>query len=86
MPRSKTVRAVIWLPRILFLAATAACLSFYLRYIASILTFPYQWEPTDGDHLNFAHRIAEGLPIYLPLKSGQVLSIYAPLYHTLIAI
>jgi len=86
MPLSKTARSVVWLPRILFLAVATACLSLYLRYIASILTFPYQWEPTDGDHLNFAHRIAEGLPVYLPLKSGQVLDIYTPLYHTLIAV
>ena len=86
MKISKTVNFIIWLPRVLFCAAATACLGFYLRYIASILAFPYQWEPTDGDHLNFAHRIAQGLPIYLSLKSGQVLSIYNPLYHTLIAI
>jgi len=58
----------------------------YLNYINAILHFSYDWEPTDGDHLNFAHRLAKGLPIYMPLFSGKVLSIYNPLYHAFVAI
>jgi len=53
----------------------------YLYYCVNIACYPFDWEPTDGDHINFATRIAEHLPIYLPLKSGYVLSIYNPLYH-----
>jgi hypothetical protein len=77
---------LIWLPRILFLVVAAIFLTKYFTYLNAVVPFPYDWEPTDGDHLNFAHRLAQGLPIYLPLKEGQVLSIYNPLYHAIVAL
>lgn len=76
----------IRIPQIFFLTIATASIVKYLYYINAILRFPFDWEPTDGDHLNFAHRLAEGLPIYLSMRSGQVLSIYNPLYHSIVAI
>lgn len=70
----------------IFFAIAILCIGRYLHYEATIATFPYDWEATDGDHLNFAHRIAQGLPIYLSMGAGQVLSIYNPLYHGLVAL
>lgn len=86
MPKITKFDIFIWLPRILFLAISAAFLCKYFTYLNAIVPFPYDWEPTDGDHLNFAHRLAQGLPIYLPLREGQVLSIYNPLYHGIVAL
>lgn len=76
---------LLWMPRFFFLFIAIACIGQYLHYINAILAFPYDWEPTDGDHLNFAHRLARGLPIYLSMKAGDVLSIYNPLYHGIVA-
>jgi len=58
----------------------------YAQNLSAILSFPYDWEPTDGDHLNFAHRLAQGLPIYLSMQGGEVLDIYNPLYHAIVAL
>ena len=69
-----------------FFAIALVCIGRYVNYISTILPFSYDWEPTDGDHLNFAHRLALGLPIYLPLNGGQALSVYNPLYHSLVAL
>lgn len=69
-----------------FFVIAILCVGRYLHYISSIVAFPYDWEATDGDHLNFAHRIAQGLPIYLSMEASQVLSIYNPLYHALVAL
>lgn len=77
---------LIWLPRIAFLVVAAICLGRYLNYLSAVVPFSYDWGPSDGDHLNFAHRLAQGLPIYLAMKEGEVLSIYTPLYHGLIAL
>lgn len=57
----------------------------FFSYVISIATFPYDWEPTDGDHLNFARRLARGLPIYSRMHDGAVISIYNPAYHYLLA-
>lgn len=70
----------------IFFAIAIFCLATYLHYIAAVVAFPYDWEASDGDHLNFAHRIAQGLPIFVDMKAGQVLSIYNPLYHALVAL
>lgn len=70
----------------IFFAIAILCIGRYLHYESTIVAFPYDWEATDGDHLNFAHRIAQGLPIYLSMGAGQVLSIYNPLYHGLVAL
>lgn len=67
----------------IWVTATAIFMCFYLYYAGLLIKFPYDWEPTDGDHLNFAVRIFNGLPIFLPLKSGYILSVYNPLYHYL---
>jgi hypothetical protein len=56
----------------------------YFLYLSEIVIFPFDWEPTDGDHLNFAHRIAGNLPIFLSIDQGQALSIYNPLYHSIV--
>jgi hypothetical protein len=77
---------LLWMPRLVFFVIAAICIGQYLHYINAILSFPYDWEPTDGDHLNFAHRLAQGLPIYLSIRSGEVLSIYNPLYHGIVAL
>ena len=61
------------------------CLGRYFHYVIQVAAFPYDWGASDGDHLNFAHRIANGLQIYFPLEAGQVLSIYNPLYHAFVA-
>jgi hypothetical protein len=60
-------------------------LVFYFYYLYKIVFFPFEWEPTDGDHVNFANRISEQLPIFFNLQSGNILSVYNPLYHFLIA-
>jgi hypothetical protein len=86
MQRITRLDLLIWLPRIAFFIVAAIFLSKYLTYLIAVVPFPYDWEPTDGDHLNFSHRLAQGLAIYLPLKDGQVLSIYNPLYHGMVAI
>jgi hypothetical protein len=77
---------ILWMPRIVFLAIAIGCIGQYLYYISAILPFAYDWEPTDGDHVNFAHRLAQGLPIYLSIRAGEVLSIYNPLYHGIVGI
>jgi hypothetical protein len=59
---------------------------FYIYYLYKIVFFPFEWEPTDGDHLNFANRVSEHLPIFFNLQSGNILSVYNPLYHFLIAV
>lgn len=86
MQRVTRLDVLIWLPRVAFFVMAAIFLGKYVHYLNAILPFPYDWEPTDGDHLNFAHRLAQGLPIYLSLKEGQVLSIYNPLYHGVVAL
>ena len=58
----------------------------YLLYLYDVVLFPFDWEPTDGDHLNFARRISSNVPIFLPLESGSALSVYTPLYHMLLAL
>lgn len=77
---------IYWFICIIFVAIFIICIGHYLNYINAILRFSYDWEPTDGDHLNFAHRLSKGLPIYMPLSSGKVLSIYNPLYHAFVSI
>ena len=79
-------KIIYWSIGLVFTFIFLFCIFYYLDYISQILRFSYDWEPTDGDHLNFARRIANGLPIYLPLNSGEILSIYNPLYHGLVAI
>ena len=69
-----------------FLLIAIYCLGRYFHYIVNVVAFPYDWGVSDGDHLNFAHRISSGLPIYMSMESGQVLSIYNPLYHLLVAL
>lgn len=76
---------ILWAPRVIFLIFALLFLQRYAHYLAAIVSYPYDWEPTDGDHLNFARRIAQGLPIYLNMSEGGVLSIYTPLYHMLVA-
>lgn len=56
----------------------------YLYYIYSSITFPFDWEPTDGDHLNFSQRINQGKSIYFAASQGHYLSVYNPLYHIVI--
>lgn len=68
-----------------FALAAVYCLGRYFHYVVQVVAFPYDWGASDGDHLNFAHRIANGLQIYFPLEAGQVLSIYNPLYHAFVA-
>jgi hypothetical protein len=79
-------KIIYWSIGLIFTFIFLVCIGYYLNYISAVLQFSYDWEPTDGDHLNFARRIANGLPIYLPLSSGKILSIYNPLYHGLVAI
>ena len=71
--------------RKLYFAVLIPGLMFYAYYLYKILSFPFEWEPTDGDHLNFVNRIKEGLPIFYDLQSGNILSVYNPLYHYLLA-
>lgn len=68
-----------------FVLVAAYCLARYFNHVVQVAAFPYDWGASDGDHLNFAHRIAKGLQIYFPLEAGQVLSIYNPLYHAFVA-
>ena len=69
-----------WTLGITFFLLSSICLFRYLDYINAVILFPYEWGPSDGDHLNFAHRLAKGLPIYFSMKTGSVLSIYTPLF------
>jgi hypothetical protein len=86
MFRISRLDILIWLPRLVFFVVLAIFFNKYFTYLNAVIPFPYDWEPTDGDHLNFAHRIAQGFAIYLPMKDGQVLSIYNPLYHAFVAL
>lgn len=81
-PRKSIIAASLYA---LFILICMICLWRYFAYLLAIVPFEYDWLPTDGDHLNFAHRLAQGLPIYLSMSDGQILSIYDPLYHALIA-
>lgn len=56
----------------------------YAEYIRFILNFPFDWEPTDGDHLNIANRIMRQQPTYFSAESGHVLNIYNPLFHSIL--
>ena len=58
----------------------------YFSYLYQSITFPFDWEPTDGDHLNFAMRMADHQAIYFTSESGHLLSVYNPLYHFLISV
>lgn len=71
---------------VVFLLIVSICLWRYFTYLSAVVPFDYDWSPTDGDHLNFAHRLSQGLPIYFSLESGQLLSIYNPLYHEIVAL
>lgn len=82
----KIYNFLFWIISLVFFVIAFATIGQYLYYIGLIISFPYDWEPTDGDHLNFAHRLAQGLPIYLSITDGYVLSIYNPLYHGIIAL
>ncbi|TAL65047.1 MAG: hypothetical protein EPN84_02230, partial [Legionella sp.] len=75
-----------WSPRVVFFIFAGVCLERYITYLMAVVPFAYDWGPSDGDHLNFAHRLAQGLPIYMAFKEGHVLSIYNPLFHGLIAL
>lgn len=86
MQKMSKLSMIIWLPRVIFIICAMIFISKYFNYLYAVVPFPYDWEPTDGDHLNFAHRLAQGLPIYLSLNSGQVLSIYNPLFHSIVAL
>ena len=68
----------------LFMLVVIYSLARYFFYIVEVVLFPYDWGPSDGDHLNFAHRIIQGQPVYPDLDSGQVLSIYNPLYYLIV--
>lgn len=46
--------------------------------------WPHDWEPTDGDHLNFSQRLHENKAIYSNPEKGYVLSLYNPLFHMII--
>ena len=63
-----------------------SAVSKYGFYIYQSTNFPFDWEPTDGDHLNFAMRLAAHQPIYFTSESGHLLSVYNPLYHFLISV
>ncbi len=76
----------IWILSIAFFSVTIILFGQYISYLNAIVYFPYDWEPTDGDHLNFIHRLASHLPIYLSISKGEVLSIYNPLYHAIVAL
>lgn len=67
-------------------AIVAVSLVQYLMYIFQIVSFPYEWGPSDGDHINFAYRMKNGLPTYLDFGNGEILNIYNPLYYILINI
>ncbi len=70
----------------LFILFATYYLAKYFFYIIEVVFFPFDWGPSDGDHLNFSHRIMQGLPIYPDLDSGEVLSIYNPLYYLIVGL
>ena len=81
---------VLMRSRFAFIAAiqlgTALVIWFHLlKFFNSFLWMPFDWEPTDGDHLNLIFRIQKGLPIYSNWQTGEVLNIYCPGYHYLVA-
>jgi hypothetical protein len=86
MQKIEGVSLTVWIGSVTFFVLIATFLAEYLSYLNVIVPFSYDWEPTDGDHLNFIHRLASGLPIYLSLDNGEVLSIYNPLYHAIVAL
>lgn len=57
----------------------------FFKYNIPIINFPYDWEPTDGDHLNIVARVMRGLPIYTDWEKGPLLNIYTPGYHYAVA-
>jgi hypothetical protein len=79
------IRILVWIVSAIFLALALANVIRFAEYALAVFRFGYEWGPSDGDHLNMAHRLAQGLPIYLSMDAGKVLSIYTPLYHALIA-
>ena len=83
---NKIIDIVLYILLLLFFLAYIIWFVKYISYISSVVRFPFEWEPTDGDHLSFAHRIFRGLPIYKNMKDGDVLSIYNPAYYYLLAL
>jgi len=71
---------------VIFLVIAVSCLGRYFLYLGGVASFPFDWMPSDGDHLNFAHRIMQGLHVYPDLNAGEVLSIYNPLYYMIIGL
>jgi hypothetical protein len=57
-----------------------------LKFFNCFVFMPFDWEATDGDHLNLILRIQKGLPIYTDWKKGAVLNIYCPGYHYFVAL
>ena len=56
----------------------------YVKYIVRTSNYAFDWETSDGDHLNISKRIGEGKAIYFDLNSETYLSVYNPLYHYLL--
>ena len=54
-------------------------------YAYHLFSYPFEWEPTDGDHFNFIMRIVAGKNIFVDRSAGWMLSIYNPLFHYLAA-
>lgn len=74
--------------RYFFLVASILMLALSYRFFAytyELFNYRFEWEPTDGDHLNFIVRILYSKPIYVDKAAGWVLSIYNPLYHYVVA-
>ncbi len=61
-------------------------LYYFFNYGITISDFPYDWEPTDGDHMNIVSRILKNLPIYSDWKTGIIVNLYPPvlLYATMV--
>lgn len=58
----------------------------FLIYEFQLLSYPYDWEQTEGDHLNYASLISKGQPIYSDNNQLPMLFIlYPPGYHILYA-
>ena len=58
---------------------------YFLSYVWAIVRFPYDWEPTDGDHLNIVFRILHRQNIYSNWHDGAILNLYNPGFHYLMA-
>ncbi len=54
-------------------------MAFMVYQYSPFFSFPYDWDPSDGDYWGLARRVSMGLPIYGNWAKGEIISLYPPL-------